>query len=241
MFSMAVVVIAGSIGHPSTTRAAPLTFEFSGRVSVVTDGGRQLDNSVATGTSFHGSYTFDDAAVDSDPWSMGGTYASPAPLGRIAVTMGSYTFESDPVSGMLRVIVRDGWDLYQVSSSFDNLSSDSSLTVVSIGWTLNDLIIGDPIHTNDAISNDRQLLVPPDLGVWTPGDVDFHVGLEGPETSFSIYGRVSSVAEVPEPSPSLLVAAGLLALAVRRRSRRLRPVSIELPPADAWRLRRRLF
>lgn len=97
-------------------RAEPKTFFFDGHIDTLVDIG--LDGSVAVGTPFSGSYTFDPGATDSSPDNPRlGFYGSLSPA-HLFVTIGNYEFTTND---LLIAIVNDSLrgDLYEVHNWSD--------------------------------------------------------------------------------------------------------------------------
>jgi hypothetical protein len=199
-------------------RAEPITFVFTGTVSTVDDRFGLLDRSVTVGTRFTGSYTFESTTPDSNPDPTVGDYWHRVPGYGITVTLGNYTFRTNPadVEFLLEVVHRapppaSTGDNYLLRS-YRNSPLAPGLLVDHISWQLDD-------PTGTALSSDALPLTPPNLADWTSifgltitgGDAPPPFG----DQDYFIRGHVDSVSAitaVPEPGSLILLSIAALGL-----------------------------
>jgi hypothetical protein len=113
------LMLAGTVGR---VEAAPVTYTITATISDVFDPSGLLGPTIAVGGTLTGSYTFDDATLDtnSDP-TVGDYWHIDAGYG-IRLQGGGYTFETDPsnVEFLVEIVNRPDGDNYLLRS-YNNL------------------------------------------------------------------------------------------------------------------------
>ena len=195
----AVIVLGTASSTP--VLAASTTFKFGGVVDYVDNPFDIFDESIKTGSSISGSYTFNSKTLDSNPsdHSVGSYISLGAPHG-IKFSVGGYNFGGDNVD----IEVATGDSAYGSSygvngdiKAFDPLNQSHPFWISLY-----------PAITN-AFSSDALPLTPPSLKLFTGGSIGFEYNYASGFAGFSGTLNSITVAAVPEPSPVL----GTLALA----------------------------
>ena len=147
--------------------AGPITFRFWGTVTDVFDGLGALDSSVAPGTSFRGTYTFDPSTPNTAP-PVGegevGLYHHDRPPAGVRIRAGHFTFRSVPPHPDFDIIVANefgfaGADEYGFSSRNNQargLLTGFPIDYLDLDW-LATTFVEDPLQSADLP------LTPPDL------------------------------------------------------------------------------
>ena len=201
----------------AVTQGALITVEFTAEVTDVREGTRGFpvdtpffEGKVDIGDIITGTYTYDSSIPDSYPELWLGVYEyNTSPYG-ISLTIGEFTFETDPenVDFTIKVFNNpptvDSSDQYLVTSE-NNLPLPNGVLVRQIFLNL-----GSDWRP---LSSDALPATAPALDDW-PYAV---VGISGttPEGGFYIEGEVTSI--IPEPTTISLLGLGALALLRRRR------------------------
>lgn len=183
---------------PAASFSEVVTIYFTGRVGQVVDGtGSALDGSVVPGTRFSGAYTYDAATPNSSLDPNLGMYVHTNPPAGIRVSVGSYTFETQPgaTSFLLQMAnnYQGGNDAYLVQSY-----QNRPVPTLSIDAILMRLL--DP--TGTALSSTALSAEPPVLGMWPQGDFTIAGALTSVPPNpgwlgFTIAGQVESVSLTP--------------------------------------------
>lgn len=196
-FVTSSLLLLGSL----TAGAEPVTVFFNGRVVLVDDVSGVLGGSVAPGTPFRGSYTFDPATPNTGGMpSVGDYWHTVAPAG-VELSVGTHAFRTDPGNvQFLLELVNDhyaGSDNY-VFHSYSNASANS-LLVETISWQLDD-------PTMEALNDVVLRPEPPNLAAWQSiFGLDVSGGMPDPDQPtmidrarrFLIRGTVDSVSLEP--------------------------------------------
>lgn len=188
----------------STADAALIQFSFSGTVTEEAISGCVDPVVVACGTAFTGSFSFGSAASDGNTDTNLGLYAASA----ISLTINGTEFFS-AANGVINVANDIPQDQYGLLAT-----GTSGLTVAALSILLEDL-------SGSAFGSDALPLSPSALAPLLPGTF----ALFASDDSFQLQGVVDSITctlgcgggEVPEPSTSLLLVAGLGAFGCSRR------------------------
>ena len=207
--------------------ATILTVEVEGVVnSIGTDGGFALDGSVSFGTAMTGFCIYDSQTPDLELSEYNGKYA----LLSISMNIGNYTFTHNPTSlnpALFKVYTAN--PCYKVNSVSPRF--DGTVIVDGLPLTYDDIIWHDwaflelmdlGTSSYEYIPNDAlpDLDSWPDLSVfdmWRTFGTSFYDQGDG---YFGIYGEVTSLNVVPEPSTVFLLALGSLALLRKHNGKR---------------------
>jgi len=211
-FLLAAIVVLVTFcltSEPAT--AGPITFNFTGTITQVPalDPASPFPDPIDLGTPFSGTYTFDSTAsndIVGDPSS--GSYASP--LGTFTLDLGGLALSFTGLS----VVTFDTsfFDFYGVVHS-ENPTPDSP-TGVTISISL-------PDATGMALSSNALLLVPPSLAAFDVTNSFFFTDtIDGNQVE--VGGALDSLTcgagcSVPEPPVPMLLAIGVVVLALRLR------------------------
>lgn len=200
MMGSAVIVLGTASFTP--VLAASTTFKFSGVVDYVENPFDIFDESIKTGGSISGSYTFNSTTLDSSPWdsSVGIYTSSGAPHG-IKFSVGGYTFGGGNVDIEVSTGDADYGSSYGVHG---NIELSDPFNQSHPFW-----ISLYPAKTN-AFSSDALPLTPPNMNLFTGGSIGFEYNYASGFAGFRGTLNSLTVTSVPEPSPVL----GTLALAV---------------------------
>lgn len=230
-----LLVSVSSLWSAPTSEAAAVTFHFEGIVDIAQ--GELLEELLApgvtaadlVGTSFHGSYTFDPDAPDTNGSPQLGAYSSVgAPFGMdFHFDHRSFFFESLGMVVVDDLDFLDGTpglldDFYAVQSIPSPHPTDPILALrgrLDIGATGTDTV-GPSALTSAALP-----LVPPDLTLFNDGRVFINVIRDEVENGQPVsrvragLGGTLRVLRLPEPSTLLLLGAGMLVVGACRRKR----------------------
>ena len=128
-----------------TACAAMLTVDLTLRVSQIYDPGNVLGGQLSVGQAATGRYSYETIVVDQDPDPQWGVYFQTASQGSASVSVGPYTFESDPSSPTwrYRVWVRGAWDpsyqdFFRINS-FANKALSNGASVFSLDIDFSDM------------------------------------------------------------------------------------------------------
>lgn len=207
-------------------KAAPVTFYFSGTVGSIYEPSDVINASVAVGTAFHGHYTFDPGATDTNADPDIGWYESSGAQYEYVVHIGDYTFTSiaENFSSIdINVNADDtGSDSYNVHSAFVVTASpalDEDVVAIESRFSLID---GDRTAFNSA----DLPLTPPSLNPFGDSGSDFNNfvlhGLAGGGASPLLQVRGDIATLTPEPTSGALALLGLGGAAMLNRRRRRR-------------------
>lgn len=223
---LALHVAALALIAPLSAAGTAIRVSFSGTIDTVYDDTGISDGSVAPGTPFSGSVTFDDSVDPLFTDAYGSIYGFSTPPWAMSAQIGSYTVFSvaNPVEPSAEsLIIR----IQHFSHPPDYVSFDSAtgaaaglgpfpgpLEPVSIGLLLQDTY-GEtfPLFYSSALD-----AVPYDLALWNTRVFSFSIGERGP-TYFGAMGTVDSLEAVvvPEPGTGVLLALGTALLVLHRR------------------------
>jgi hypothetical protein len=201
-------------------QAAPVTLGFTGEVTQdpLLDPDDPFGGSIAFGTLFSGTYTFESTTPDGDVSANGGSYTSPSPPGVLSVTIGGNLFTA---LDLLNIGVANdfaGSDFYSVFAQDTGAPDtfDVSLTLQDTDGT----VLGGPALLTNA----------PTFAAFELSTL-FLDGLFS-DNQVQILGRLTSLTcvdgcvpgggtgtPVPAPAALILIGAGLAAFILRPRRR----------------------
>jgi hypothetical protein len=204
-----IAMLAGAVAFAGTASAEQVTLRVTGHILTVDNlgpGPSSLDGSIVPGGTFTGTYSFDTAGTDENADPTVGDYRFHSASSGVHVTMGNYTFETDPsqVDFLIEVVDRAG-DNYGFHT-YHNRASNPNLVVTDINWQLDD-------PTGSALSDDWLPATGPTLTQWQSvfglsimGGTQSSVlppGWIDPATQFFIRAQVESIEIVPGGTPPL--------------------------------------
>lgn len=201
--AIASVLPLGVGVHPAA--GGPITFEFAGEITFVSDVNNFLGGTITAGNPFFGSFTFESTTPDSSPEDPTlGAYVDV--FTDISGHFGGLSFLG-PVGATNSISVVNGFiDGYAVSADIDVLGETLKLVV--------NFIDGDGM----AFSDDSLPLSPPDL---TSFDTALFSIFDASELiPLTLQGEIISL--TPEPGTLALLAIGVLLVAKRRSGTRAR-------------------
>ncbi|HNO79818.1 MAG TPA: hypothetical protein PKN33_17360 [Phycisphaerae bacterium] len=179
-----------------------VTVSFTGELTSASDSEGQLDPSIAVGTPFSGSFTFDPSlAVDSDPSELYGVYEFDSTM---QVNIGNAHFESSNLT--VRASLTGGITGGQGYGA-------SGQQFVSEGILIDYMGISLWTYADDVL-NDDSLFESLDLADF-PVRQAFYLWAD----DINLYGQLNSIV-IPEPSGFCVLLTGALLAASRRRSRK---------------------
>jgi hypothetical protein len=193
-------------------QAVPITIQISGNITALAGTGREsVPDTIHTGVSFTGTYTYESSTVASTINGGVGHHIHNAPYG-ISLSLGGYTFATAPnhVGQFDMWIVNDApenglHDLYLVRS-YGNISTPSVDFTSSIEWNLWD-------YTHTALSSDALPTTAPVLTDWNHNLLEMS-GYDSLGRSIYIQGTVTQA--IPEPLTGVLMITGMFLLKRRR-------------------------
>lgn len=218
---MAILVLVLPVG----SAAATITLSFSGTVG----GGSYLPGPLASylsqGSPVTGTITYDSTVPDSDSLPGRGLYVQDQPGLGIDVWLGSVHVFSDPVNPQTQIQVYDNQDVSNTTVDRFAVFSSNHIITPSVPYVpYFEFLLTD---STASVFNDESLptALPP-LSAFDPPPGQggtFAQGqlttLTGQTPSIFVNFSVTSLSVVPEPSITLLLASGLLGLALRRSAR----------------------
>jgi len=207
--TLGVCILFGLILWPVAAQAALVTIEIEAVVDSVDDPFGYLEGKIIVGDIITGFYVYESTTPDSSPLDpVQGNYWHYAAPDGIALTVGGFTFMTDPFNVAFHVAVRNnslsGDDSYWLASD-NNLPLSNGTQVDEILWSLRD-------PTGTALSSDALLTTAPVLDDWGFNRLSFGGGTRA--RGFVIEGHVTSA--IPEPATILLFGLGGLLIGRRR-------------------------
>jgi hypothetical protein len=217
----AAVALCTALAGADLLRADHVTFGFTGTVENVFDGLDQLDSSVAMGTEFSGTYTFDpDTPNTAEPGGEGeaGLYEHDAPPAGVTIDVGSFTFRSVAIAPDFDVIVNndfgfagsDDYGFISHNNEAIGLPNPELADQIAIQWFAQSF--------NNPFDSVNLPVTPPDLSLLGGGLLSIRgecTPCVGPADFFEIEGTLISL--TPEPGTWTLVVLGAMVFAGGRR------------------------
>lgn len=204
-----MIVALAFAAETGQTRASPITWEFAGEITRVSDPNDFFGGAVIVGSPFSGSYTFESTTPDSDPDDARfGLYDNA--ITSISGEVGNLTF-----LGPFR-----STNFPPGSTNFIWISNDPALDDYLVRSGIN--LLGETVDlemllvdgTGAMFRSDSLPLLPPDLG--SLDTAGFSIFFESEASGFSIAAPLTSL--VPEPGTLALIGLGALVLLKRRRT-----------------------
>jgi hypothetical protein len=218
LFLMCPLIAIGSVAH-----AAPVTFQITGAVSLVSLDDPSIlrfDDSVRSGTSYSAEFTIDLQSPDLDPSSRNqGLY----PLRSYRASLGAYDFAASSnaqvvvLNDLVVVNPIDHYDVIDLSPVIEGNVLLSGIPQPARGGPRLEasLSLFSQFDFNAAFLEGDALLLP-DLARFP---ALFFFVLDFGTVRASASGYIDSLTVVPEPSTAALLTAGIALGAVSRRSR----------------------
>ena len=223
-------VVAIGLAAFTPARSAPILIGFGGVIGA--SAGDPPGGSVSDGTPFTGTLAYDSSAPNSDPGvpQIFGLYLFDSPPSGLRVSVAGSSYETDPgaVAFSIEIVPLRCIDMVTgdevpcnpsnpdlvFREDFDAVS-ESNVAIDGVDYSISlfqRLDIGDPpLDFGDfgQLPQSAEMLAAQLSGAT--------LTIEGPV--FTLSGTVTSAVAVPEPSTALLLASGLVAMAVGRRRR----------------------
>lgn len=196
--------------------AALVTIKISGIVTAVRDlEAYPYNDTVYAGVPFSGTYTYDDAILNTSTHNDSGIYICDAPCG-FNISLGNFEFKTVQAHTAQFQITNhnDGtpqpYDRYIIESN-QNESLSTGLIVNSIRWSLYD-------GTHTALSSTALQSMPPILTAWESNTFSIACGIIGNSNApFAVWGTVTEAVLIPEPTTLILLGIG--SMLIRRKTR----------------------
>ncbi len=221
-------VVAIGLAAFTPARSAPILIGFDGVIDA--SAGDPPGGSVSDGTPFTGTLAYDSSAPNSEPDvpTLLGLYLFDLPPSGLQVSVAGSSYETDPGAVAFRIKIGppgcfdvftgfgvpcNSQDPNQVFREDFDAVSESNLAIDGVDYSISLFqrrdIGGPPFDLEDfgQLPQSAEMLASQLAGA--------QLAITG--SGFSISGTVTSAVAVPEPSTVLLLASGLVAIAVGRR------------------------
>lgn len=196
--------------------ATPVEYAYTGVVTSLTDAGGLLAGSVMVGTTFTGTFAYDDSVPDTNANASFGRYEHPAHVGDFSLSLGPLSV-SRANAGTFVLGIEDNTgvgDGFLLAPPSDEVAL-AGIASHFAGFAILFVDSSGQVFDSDVLP---QALSLADFDFDQPG-LDFNMNLVflAGTDSVSIDGAFTSLVLVPEPGTGSLVATGCLALAAARR------------------------
>ncbi len=205
----AAIWVVGIILYAQTAHANPVTYQFGGTIDLTVLG--DAFGTLSTGDTFQGVFTYDDATPQAPPFVPLGTAYNA--LSSFSITIGAETI----TGGAGAMVVHNnegGIDFVEIlpfiTFPAGSMNPPGTLGGLGICGGCFSIFLRD---TTATIFNDESLPGTLSLASFPGNNVVRFTDAGG---NFSVESPLTSLASVPEPSAILLLATGLVALALAR-------------------------
>jgi len=204
VFTLGLLLFGGEMAN-----AAPVTIKITGVVTSVRDlEDYPYSDTVYEGVPFSGTYTYDDATLNTSVYSDIGIYTHDSPYG-FNISVGGFEFKTaETHTAKFSISVYNDYssDTYDriIIESSQNEYLSTGLIVNGISWDIYD-------GTHSAISSTDLQSTPPNLAAWESNTLSIGCG-SGGNATFAVWGTVTEAVLVPEPATMLLLGLGGLFL-----------------------------
>lgn len=210
--------VVGLLSFLSTVRGGPVTWQFTGEITRVSDPLNLLGGGVEVGSPFSGSYTFESSIPDSQPDPRQGIYNGA--VVDVSGIVGVVPFSGPHASRVNRFRIDDA------TGGFERDHYALQVGITFVGQTLDFELFMVGGHTS-ALLNDALPILPPDLNLFEFRGLGISDTLE--QVPILIDATLTSV--VPEPTMIVMLLVGAVCASAVSRKRRCIPGARRHPRA----------
>jgi hypothetical protein len=210
---LSLTILAILLFSAQKAQAQLITIAITATVDHVEDwgaGNGYLDGKIHIGDTVTGTYTYESTTLDLNPDDPTvGNYVITAANNGITLTVGGFIFKTDPTNVQLELGVTYKSFNCLGFYSHNNIPLSNGTSVYDISWRLFD-------KTGTALTSDVLPVTAPDLSEWQSEYFRMDGPADTPGTGYAVWGPITSMKLIPEPTTIILLGLGILSLRKRK-------------------------